>query len=63
MTLVGILFIDDILNLPDFRASENVFDLIVQVSGRAGRDKLIGEVLIQSYVPEHFSIKCTGGEG
>lgn len=58
VTLVGILFIDDILNLPDFRASENVFDLIVQVSGRAGRDKLIGEVLIQSYVPEHFSIKC-----
>ena len=57
VTLVGILFIDDILNLPDFRASENVFDLIVQVSGRAGRDKLLGEVVIQTFVPEHFSIK------
>ncbi|MBU1076101.1 MAG: primosomal protein N', partial [Spirochaetes bacterium] len=57
VTLVGILYIDDILNLPDFRAAENVFDLIVQVSGRAGRDKLIGEVIIQTFLPDHFSIK------
>ena len=57
VTLVGILFIDDLLNLSDFRASENVFDLIIQVSGRAGRDKLVGQVVIQTYVPEHFSIK------
>jgi len=58
VNLVGILFIDDLLNLPDFRASENVYDLIIQVSGRAGRDKNVGEVIIQTFIPDHFSIKC-----
>ena len=57
VTLVGILFLDEILNLPDFRASENVFDLIIQVSGRAGRDKIPGEVIIQTFLPDHFSVK------
>jgi len=57
VTLVGILYLDDILNLPDFRASENIFNLIVQVSGRAGRDKKVGEVIIQTYLKDHFAIK------
>ncbi len=57
VTLVGILFIDELLNLPDFRASENTFNLIVQVSGRAGREKLPGKVVIQTFIPEHYAIK------
>ncbi len=57
VTLVGILFIDDLLNLPDFRAAENVFNLITQVSGRAGRNKLPGKVYIQTFMPDHYAIK------
>lgn len=57
VTLVGILYIDDLLNLPDFRSAEHVFELIVQVSGRAGRDKHKGEVLIQTYLMDHYAIK------
>lgn len=55
--LSGILYLDDILNIPDFRSAENVFNLIVQVGGRAGRDKLPGEVVIQTYLPDHYAIK------
>ncbi len=57
VTLVGILFVDELLNLPDFRAAEYTFNLIAQVAGRAGRDKLPGEVYIQTYLPEHYAIK------
>ncbi len=49
VTLVGIINADESLNIPDFRASENTFDLITQVAGRAGRANLKGKVLIQTF--------------
>ena len=56
VTLVGVINADMGLNIPDFRSSENTFQLLSQVSGRAGRSDLSGEVIIQSYNPEHYSI-------
>ncbi|MFG6148967.1 primosomal protein N' [Halobacillus sp. B23F22_1] len=57
VTLVGILAADALLNLPDFRAAEKTFQLLTQVSGRAGRHKLAGEVVVQTYSPDHYSIQ------
>ncbi len=56
VTLVGVLAADSMLHLPDFRSSEKTFQLITQVSGRAGRHALTGEVIVQSYTPDHYSI-------
>jgi len=56
VTLVGVLAADSLLHLPDFRAAEKTFQLITQVSGRAGRHRLPGEVVVQSYTPDHYSI-------
>lgn len=57
VTLVGVISADVTLNLPDYRAAEKTFQLITQVSGRAGRGRLAGKVVIQTYSPENFSIK------
>ena len=56
VTLVGIIAADSILNLPDFRASERTFQLVTQVAGRAGRGLEKGHVILQTYMPEHYSI-------
>src|SRR5699024_1994733 len=57
VTLVGVLTADSMLHLPDFRSSEKTFQLLTQVSGRAGRHELSGEVIIQTYTPDHYSIE------
>ncbi|MBY0011051.1 primosomal protein N' [Paenibacillus typhae] len=61
VTLVGVITADSALNLPDFRAGEKTFQLLTQVAGRAGRHQLPGEVVVQSYTPEHYSIVHASG--
>lgn len=61
VTLVGAIAADSALNLPDFRSAEKTFQLLTQVAGRAGRHQLPGEVFVQSYMPEHYSIIHASG--
>ena len=57
VTLVGVINADTALNLPDFRSSERTFQLLTQVAGRAGRADKKGEVLIQTFNPDHYAIR------
>lgn len=58
VTLVGVLNADTSLNIPNFRSSEETFSLLSQVSGRSGRSEKTGEVIIQTYNPNHYAIEC-----
>jgi len=57
VTLVGVVAADMALGRPDFRAAEKTFQLLTQVAGRAGRGELSGEVLVETYYPEHYAIQ------
>ncbi len=56
VTLVGVINADSSLNIPDFRSNENTFQLLSQVSGRAGRDKYPGEVILQTFNPDNKTL-------
>lgn len=56
VTLVGIISSDTYLNMPDFRAAEKTFQMLTQAGGRAGRAALPGQVVIQTYTPNHYSL-------
>lgn len=58
VTLVGIVSADTGLHLPDFRAGERAFQLMAQVAGRAGRRDLGGQVILQSYTPDHYALRA-----
>ena len=57
ITLVGVLWADAGLSLPDFRAGERVFAQLTQVTGRAGRGQTPGRVIVQTYQPDHYAIR------
>lgn len=62
VTLVGVLNADATLNLPDFRSSERLFQLLTQVAGRAGRAELPGEVIIQTFLPDHPTLHLAAAQ-
>ena len=58
VTLVGVIAADASLNLPEYTSPERTFQLITQVAGRAGRGSKVGKVIVQTYDPEHYAIRC-----
>jgi primosomal protein N' (replication factor Y) len=58
VTLVGVIYADLSLHVPDFRAGERTFQLLAQVAGRAGRGDVSGEVIVQTYTPHHWAIQA-----
>lgn len=62
VTLVGVLNADSSLSIPDFRASEQVFQILTQVAGRSGRDQLPGEVIIQTFLPDHPTLHLAASQ-
>lgn len=60
--LAGIISADISLNIPDFRAAERTFQLVTQAAGRAGRGDIKGQVVIQTYSPEHYAVKFAAAQ-
>ncbi|MEG0977545.1 MAG: primosomal protein N' [Bacilli bacterium] len=58
VSLVGVINADTSLNIPDFRSNENTFSLLNQVAGRSGRSDILGEVVIQTFNPDNYIMKC-----
>lgn len=58
VTAVGVITADSMLNIPDFRSAERMFALLTQTAGRAGRGNEKGNVVIQTYTPEHYAIQA-----
>jgi primosomal protein N' (replication factor Y) len=61
VTLVGVISADTALHLPDFRSAERTFQLLTQVAGRAGRGRRGGQVIVQTYNPDHYAIRAAAG--